>query len=712
MGARPRRHGRWRRLTLAATAAVGALGLAGMIADRLLPPPLGRLADLSTVVVDRRGQPLRVFTNHAGFWRLPTGVDDVPERFVRLLLAREDRRFHAHPGVDPAAVLRALAQNVRAGTVVSGASTVTMQVARLLEPRPRTLAAKLIEMARAVQLEWRYGKDEILAMYLTLAPFGGNVEGVRAAAQTWFGKPPRAMSTAEMALLVALPQAPSRLRPDRAPDAARVVRDRVLDVAVDRGVLDPGEAAAARREALPRHRRFWPVLAPHLAERLRAARPDRRVIVTTLDADLQRAVEALARREVGRLDPEAGLALLVVDTATAEIRAAVGAPDFLDAARSGALDMTRAVRSPGSALKPFVYGLAFDAGILRPETVIADVSTRFGDYAPSNFDSRFRGDLTAAEALQRSLNVPAVVVLDRLGPVRFAAALRRAGVALRFPKGQGGPDGEGAPGLPLVLGGVGITLRDLTGLYAGLADGGRVRPLRETPDADAGADAGADLGASGERLLSSSAARTVLGILVDAPPPPGIVAAVHRRHGRAIAVKTGTSYGYRDAWAFGVSRSTAVGVWVGRPDGAPSPGRTGATTAAPLLFRVFSLLPPDAAPGGPLPGDTALPPLLRRLDAVVRGTSPIALADPHRLSLTFPAPGTVLRVAEPGGGFAPVTLAARGGRRPLTWLVDNRPVATAAFDRTLDWTPAHGGPVRITVVDADGRSAAAAIEIR
>ncbi len=708
MGTAARRHRRWRRLGRAAAGAVVALGLgavvAAVIADRLLPPPLERLADLSTVVVDRRGQPLRVFTNDAGVWRLPTGVDDVPERFVALLLAREDRRFYAHPGVDPLALLRALVQNLRTGTVVSGASTITMQVARLLQPRPRTYGAKLIEMARAMQLEWRHGKDEILAMYLTLAPYGGNVEGVRAAARTWFGKPPRALSTAEMALLVALPQAPSRLRPDRAPAAARVARDRVLDVAVARGVLTPDAAVTARREAVAQPRRPWPISAPHLAARLRAERPDARLIATTLDADLQRAVEALARHEAGRIDPEAGLALLVVDTATAEIRAAVGAPDYLHRARHGFLDMTRAVRSPGSALKPFVYGLAFDAGILRPETVIADVSTRFGDYAPGNFDGRFRGDLTAADALRYSLNVPAVVVLDRLGPARFAAALGRAGATLSFPQDAGGPDGTGGPGLPLVLGGVGITLHDLTGLYTGLAAGGRVRPLTATPDTDRPA--------AGERLLSSAAARTVLGILVDAPPPPGIVPTEHRRHGRAIAVKTGTSYGYRDAWAFGVTRSTAVGVWVGRPDGAPSPGRTGATTAAPLLFRVFSLLPPSAAPGGPRDARPSLPPLLRRLAPVARGASPLAPADPHGLRLTFPAPGTVLAVAEPDGGFAPVTLVARGGRRPLTWLVDNRPLATAAFHRSFDWIPRYGGPVRITVLDADGRSAAAAIEIR
>lgn len=690
------RPGLRRRLVTAAGGAVLVLGLALVAADRLLPPPLHVADDLSAVVTDRQGRTLRAFTNAAGMWRLPATVDDVPERFIRLLLAREDKRFRSHAGVDPLAVLRATGQNLQAGHVVSGASTLTMQVARLLEPRRRTLSAKLADAARALQLERRLDKDAILGLYLTLAPYGGNLEGVRAASLALFGKEPRAMSTAEMALLVALPQAPTRLRPDRAPAAAREARDRVLALGVEAGILSAAEADAARAEAVPTRFRPWPLMAPHLAEQLHRAHPSASRIATTLDGALQRAVETLAQREVALLENRAGVAILVVDNETAQVRAMVGAPHYLSVPRSGAIDMTRAVRSPGSTLKPFIYALAFDDRILRPETIVTDASTRFGDYAPENFDNRFHGDLTAAEALQLSRNVPAVQVLDRLGPVRFANALERAGAVLHFPDGAG-------PGLPLALGGVGVTLRDLTTLYVALASRGLARPLAVTPDAPA---------ATPVRLVSSAAARAVLGILVDAPPPAGIVPAAVRRDGSGIAVKTGTSYGYRDAWAFAVSRTHTVGVWVGRPDGAADPDGLGIRVAAPLAYKVFDLLPRAEAPAPPpLPGGD-VPVLLRRLAGRSQPGDAVALPDALAVRLVYPPEGAVLPLAAGGDGFETVTMIARGGLRPLTWLVDDRPVGTAPRDRSLDWRPDRGGPARITVLDAGGRSDSVTVEIR
>lgn len=678
-------------------AAAGAVALAGtaLALDALFPPPLDRLGDLSVTVTDRDGHPLRLFTNRAGAWRLPAQAGDVAPLFVDLLMAYEDRRFQEHFGVDPLAVLRAVGQNLGAGRVVSGASTLTMQVARLLEPRPRTLSAKLVEAARAAQLEWRYDKRAILGMYLTLAPYGGNVEGIRAASLTLFGKPPTELDAAEAALLVALPQAPSRLRADRYPERARAARDKVLDRAVLAGALSAKAAAEARTELVPSERQPLPASAPHLADALRRSFPGATTLATTLDGGLQRAAEALAGREAATLHEHAGVAALVVDNRTRSVLAYLGSSDALDERRLGPIDMVRAVRSPGSALKPFIYGLGFDDGIIHPLTQVSDVSTRFGDWAPRNFDRNFNGDLTIQEALQRSLNVPAVLVLDRVGPLRFADALRRAGARLVMPAGTA------TPGLPVALGGASISLWDMATLYAGLAREGMVAPLRvvagtaEAPET---------------RLLSSSAAQQVRAILEGTPPPPGSVQAQELRGAGPIALKTGTSYGFRDAWAFGVTERYTVGVWVGRPDGTPSPDRYGRNTAAPLLFQLFDLLPRDhGRPAGPIAG--APPPeLLRRLQA----GNPV-LADPRdseRPRLLFPSGDMEVEGLGPDGRGEALTFSAAGGRRPLSWLIDGRRIALSPISRDVVWRPDGPGPVRVTVLDADGRSDSATVDIR
>jgi penicillin-binding protein 1C len=769
---------RARRTAALAGSGLAALALAVTALDRLFPPSLERLADLSTAVVDRNGAPLRLFTNREGLWRLPVTSEEVAPVYLDMLVAVEDRRFFAHPGVDPLALARALADNLAAGRVVSGASTLTMQVARLLEPRPRTLASKLVEAARALQLEARFDKRRILEMYLTLAPFGGNLEGVRAASLAYFGKEPRALTGAEAALLVALPRSPERLRPDRrtgattagqdrradsslpalrahgdrpiaardaevrlrradptgarGPDAAERGRGRVLARAVAAGVLDARGAAEAEQESVPTARIPWPFLAPHLSERLRREDPGQPLVRTTLDGRLQQAVEALARRNAAALVDRAGLAVLVADNRASEIVAAVGAADYFDSARQGAVDMTGAVRSPGSALKPFIYGLGFDERIIEPRTLVEDVSTRFRDYSPANFDSSFHGELTVKEALLRSLNVPAVLVLDRLGPARFVDALARAGITLHLGRrghpglrrgygglGPAGPQVRGedlnvpaektpvpfsSPGLPVALGGVGVTLYDLTTLYSALARDGRVTPLRVTLDAPARA---------GTRLLSGEAASQVRGILEEAAPAPGWVQAADRRVRGAIAVKTGTSYGYRDAWAFGVSDRYTVGVWVGRPDGTPIPEQTGRTAALPVLYQVFDLLPapPSRAVTAPTP---ARPPaeMLRRLEARAPGDRRVRLPDANRLRLVFPSPGITVEVTDGAGALTPVTLIAEGGRRPLTWLVDGRPIPPDGARREVAWLPQRTGTARITVLDADGRSDGAEVSLR
>jgi penicillin-binding protein 1C len=653
-----------RRLALAAALLlVAALGL--VAADRAFPPDLSRLAAVSPELRDREGRLLAVTPAPGGVWRLATGVADVPPLFVELLLAREDRRFHAHPGVDPLALARASAQAVMHGRIVSGSSTITMQVARLLEPKPRTLGAKVTEMARALQLEAHFGKDEILGMWLTLAPFGGNLEGVRAASLALFGRPPLALDPAELALLAALPQRPSALRPDRFPDAARAARGRVLRDAVSAGVLDRGEAEAIAAEPLGASRHAMPRLARHLA-----AAAGRGVTVTTLDAPLQAALEQLASNVASRLPDEANLAILIIDNTSREVRAAFGGAE--GEARGGALDLTRALRSPASALKPALVAQAISLGLVRPETRIADLPRRFASYAPENFDRGFAGDVTVAQALARSLNLPAVALAEAVGPQGFIAALAAAGLSPRLPPGE-------APSLPVALGGLGMTLVDLAALYAALADDGTVSALRWRD------------GVPAERrpFVGAAEAGAVRMMLAASAPPPGIAPERSPR----IAWKSGTSWGHRDAWAVGMSAAQTVAVWVGRPDGTAVPGMTGRSAAGPVLFSVFGLLP-DA---GPLPVPATLPPA----PALAR----LGLAEADRLRLVFPPPGAALAEGA-------VTLRAAGGRRPFTWLVDGAPIPGEPHRRETRWQPDGPGFYRLTVIDAEGTSVAAEVRVR
>jgi penicillin-binding protein 1C len=708
--------GFWERLQRIAAYFSGgllALVLIAAAADRLAPPNLAPLARTSTFVVDKDGELLRAFTNRDGVWRLPATVAQVDPLYLRMLVAYEDQRFHRHWGIDPRAVGRALWSAVTTGRLVSGASTLTMQTARLLEPRRRTVPAKLAETARALQLESRLSKGQILAAYLTLAPFGGNIEGVRAASLVYFGKEPKRLTAAEAALLVILPQSPSATRPDRYPANAKRARDKVLRVMAARGVLNAQQLREALESPVPRRRHAMPFDAPHLTRALASdnkasglGRSHWRFVRTTIDGALQRALQGLVRHAASALDPHATVAVLVVENATGRIRAYVGSSDFFDRRRAGQIDMVHAIRSPGSALKPVVYGMGFDDRIIHPETIIADVPTRFDDYQPENFRRVYHGEVTVREALQQSLNVPAVVVLNGVGPVRLASRLRQAGMQLHFDRSRP------KPGLPLALGGVGITLHDLVGLYTGLANGGRVTPLIVRPD-------GAAAPSDSRRIVSEAAAWQLARILEGAPPPDDFVAAMNAKDARRIAYKTGTSYGFRDAWAVGYDAKYTIGVWVGRPDGTPNPGHYGRKTAGPILFRAFSLLPkadrpmPGRAPDGVLLADAGgLPPHLARYGKAAKKGGLLTATRP--LTIAFPPDGAIveLKRSGPAKTYERLPLAAEGGRKPLKWLVNGRPIESRPHRREARWAPDGEGFVRITVIDADGRTASVVSRLR
>ncbi|MCR8548282.1 penicillin-binding protein 1C [Salipiger sp. P9] len=633
-------------------------------------------------VRDRNGRLLRAYTVEDGLWRMALSLDRVDPLFFDMLVAYEDKRFYAHPGVDVVATSRAVWQGLRAGRIVSGASTLTMQVARLLEDGTTgAWRGKLRQMRLALALERRLSKAEILQLYLELAPYGGNVEGLRAATLAWFGKEPARLTPAEAALLVALPQAPESRRPDRHPQAARAARDRVLARMARAGVIDAETARVSLRDPAPEHRRDFPLIAPHLADRALALGAGRHDL--TIDRALQESLERLAATYMARRDPRLSMALILADHQSGEVLASIGSPAYSETRGQGFVDMTQALRSPGSTLKPLVYGLAFDRGLAHPETLISDTPVQFGTYAPQNFDGQFRGELRIARALQLSLNIPVVRLTEAMGPAHLMAALDKAGLHPELPQG-------GAPGLAVSLGGVGLTLWDMTTLYAALAHGGEARPLRWMADSAATAPA---------RLMTARSAWQVGHILAGLAPPPQA-----GPPGR-VAYKTGTSYGHRDAWALGFDGRYVAGVWIGRPDGTPVPGAFGGQLAAPLLFEALgrARATPEPLPVPPpdtlLVGNAALPPHLQRF-----GDGPDAAP---ALRVTFPPEGARL-AADPRG--VPVKL--RGGTPPYTLLADGDVIATRQHASELLAPVAGPGFTTLSVIDATGQAGRVSIELR
>lgn len=561
-----------------------------LLLDLLFPPPLPERRDTSTLVTARDGTPLRAFADADGVWRYPATPEAVSPLYLEALLHYEDRWFWRHPGVNPIALGRAGVQMLGSGRVVSGGSTLTMQVARILDGGgTRTPWGKLRQILRALQLEAHLSKRDILALYLERAPFGGTIEGVEAASWAYLGKPAARLSRAEAALLAVLPQSPSRLRPDRHPEAAQAARDKVLARMAALGVWSAEQVDDARIEPVVTRQLQPPLSAALLAQRLRSDAPREARIASTLDAGLQRTLEERVSAYFSSLPERTSAALLVIDNATLEARAYVGSVRFGDKARLGHVDMVRAWRSPGSTLKPFLYGMAIDDGLIHSESLLIDAPQSFGDYRPGNFGEAFNGPVAASDALRLSLNVPAVDLLDRVGPGRFAARLAHAGIDLKFPAAA-------KPNLALILGGTGATLEDLVGAYAAFNRGGIAGRVRYRADAPV----------QERRLLSPGAAWVVREIL-ESNPRPGESEYFDRRGRTRVAWKTGTSYGFRDAWAIGGTRTHTVGVWVGRPDGTPLPGQYGALTALPLLFEAIDTLPQGARDAMPLapPQDVA-----------------------------------------------------------------------------------------------------------
>ncbi|CUX63682.1 penicillin-binding protein 1C [Agrobacterium genomosp. 13] len=680
-------------VTVALLMGGAAFGLDAL--DKAYPPPLEAARQRSFEVLDRDGRLLRAFSTPDGRWRLKTTAAEVDPQFLRMLVAYEDQRFYDHHGVDPWALLRSGWQLVSNGRIVSGASTLSMQVARLIEPRAdRSFSAKFLQAARALQIERRLSKAEILDLYLNIAPYGGNIEGVRAASLAWFGKEPARLDTAEAALLVALPQLPEKRRPDRFPAAAKHARERVLQrLAVER-VVGEGEAERAALANVPSNRRDLPSYAPHMAVAARTKFPNVAEARSTLKLPIQRELEAVARHAAGKIGDKVSVAIVMADAQTGDILAEVGSADYLDTARRGFVEMSRAVRSPGSTLKPFIYGLAFEDGLVGQETIIEDRPADFSGYRPRNFDMHYQGDVSIRQALQLSLNVPAVKLLDAVSPSALMVRFRRVGVKLVLPANE-------APGLAIALGGAGISLVDLVQLYTGLAgssdpvrlgDGIRSFPER--------------LG--GDRLFSDAAIWNITDILSGVLPPLGMKQ-------RGIAYKTGTSYGYRDAWSVGYDGRHVLGVWVGRADNGAVPGIAGYATAAPILFEAFeksgvAITPMPAAPSGVARVAVSdLPANQRRFTLTASGL----LSASRRESaprIVYPPEGARVELSSQSG-ISPLVLKLQGGRAPFRWLANGMPLPDVSLRRNSEWRPEGQGFSTLTVIDADGRASSVRVFI-
>ncbi|MFH1686015.1 MAG: penicillin-binding protein 1C [bacterium] len=543
-----------------------------LIADRwLCPLPYDRLSrPAAHFVYSREGRLLSAFASSDGYWRRPETIEEISPRLITSVLACEDRWYRYHVGVNPFSLLQAAIDNLRAGRVVRGGSTITMQIARMMEPKERTVLSKLIEIGRALQLEWHFTKDELLEIYFDLAPYGGNIEGVGAASFFYFDKSPDELTWSE----AAIPASPERYRPDEDPPACRQRRDAVLARLLRANVIDSLEYDGILAEEIPERRQKPPTVAPHFCQDLRSDLSG--IIHSSIDFEVQLTCERLMTSHHGRL-ASLGIynaALVVLDNATGEVMAMVGSPDFNDNAHDGQVNAARAARSPGSALKPFVYALALDRGLLSPEERVPDIPVNYRGYQPENYDELYHGMISVRQGLIRSYNVPAVNTLAEVGLVRFYRLLQSGGLSTLYRQPYD-------YGLPLVLGAAEVRLDELCNLYATLARQGLFLPLRQVVSGD---------NPKGRQILSPGSSYLISEILTDLKRPDLPDNWESTVDMPRVAWKTGTSYGRKDAWAIGFNRRYTVGVWAGNCRGEGSVDIVGAAIAAPLMLDVFDEL--------------------------------------------------------------------------------------------------------------------------
>jgi len=659
-----------KRVVIYATALVISLTLVAWLVGWIYPVDSSMLKDTSRVVYADDDSWLYAKTNDGGKWRFEADIDTLDPSFIATLIAYEDQRFYSHLGVDPLAMGRAVWQLLSNGRVVSGGSTITMQLARLLHPKARTISSKLLEIIHAIQLEWQYSKDEILSAYLTITPYGGNIEGIVAGSMRYFGKEPHTLSASQTALLVALPKSPERNRPDKHLKHSVEARDKVLSIAKSKSIISEYEYLQATATLPPTKLHRYPRHAPHISQKLVSIH---QYTATTIDRTLQTQLEQWAHLKGSSLAKDTTIALLVVRNSDASIQAYLGSHDMFSRRVSGYVDMTRAIRSPGSTLKPFIYTLGFQKHIIHPNTLILDQETRFGDYLPHNFSNRFNGEVNLKYALQNSLNIPAVKILQKIGAKEFVSHLSSLIGALKIPQKR--------VTLPVALGGLGISMWQLTQLYVALANRGTAKSLHylKTPHIDSQAI----------KLYDAKSTQMTTAILRQTPAPTGFVNSDDQ-----IAYKTGTSYGYRDTWTIAYNSQYTVALWVGKPNNAIQLKLTGRDTAAPMAFEVFSilytLLPQKSWNWSANYLGSSVPDGLKHFDTDIRQSR-------DRFGFVYPREGSRYRSASCSEAIVEVKI--RGGVAPYYWYIDGTEREVTAHTINLPFT--HGAHT-INIIDSDG----------
>ncbi|MCR5536609.1 MAG: penicillin-binding protein 1C [Succinivibrio sp.] len=646
-----------------------ALTLVGACLVFCYPPySLAAYEQRSRTVYDREDNLICYSLSQDETFRFDCTKEEVDPIYLEMLLASEDARFYTHLGVDPLALGRAVIRNLLTQSITSGASTLAMQVVRRLSRNPRTLASKLKEALGATVLTCREGRDFVLRLYLTLAPFGANIEGVKAASLKWFGHLPDHLTPAEAALLVALPRAPEAIRPDRHPKAARFYRNEVLRLAVRQGVIRQDILEAATQEELPIRIRPLPRTAYQLG--LLAKQQEQPEVHTFIDASVQHELIKVAEHYRSEHQDGSTLCAMVIDLRDNSVAGYLGSTSL----EESYLDLPHALRSPGSSLKPFIYALAFEQHLLHPKTIVADTRSLYGTWEPRNFSRTFKGQISAAQALCLSLNIPALKVLAKVDPASFFTRFNQGRERLVLPP-------KATPKLALALGGLGISLYDLTELYAMLnRDGLWVKSQLFAGDKQ-----------ESLRLLEPTSARAVFETLKMTQRPP-LYSLLNE-----VSYKTGTSYGYRDALALGSLGCYTVGVWTGKPDNSPNPPKTGFTNAAPYLFEILSNLKRDSIFKVKLPPVDALsedaPLTLKELNE-----KPALRLDPNLLRLEFPLGGEL--ISPDSEGYINVRF--KGGVEPIYLTVNGIPQSDPHFFR-----PQSDGVHHLSLIDSEGHAVGA-----
>lgn len=675
-----------------------ALGLAGICCSaavvlKICFPFDAALLDgyrASSVLLDRHGRPLRVKLGPDGMDNRPVDVETVSGWAAKALIAAEDRRFMSHGGVDSAAILRAACQNIFYGRRISGASTLSTQVIRLAEPRPRTIGTKIIEAVKSLQMEKVLGKEDILEQHMNRAPFGSNLTGIESASRMYFAKSSSDLSLAEAAMLMGLPQSPSRLRPDRHPSAARKRMKYVLGRMEACGYITAEQRLEAERQPLPVMMNRRPFAAPHFADMVLQKTDRTGNIRTTLDLDIQTQVEKILRTHCRALASQGvhGAAVVVMDVKTGAVRALIGSPDYFDSRHAGAVNGALAPRSPGSALKPFIYAMALEQGMITTGARILDAPMHFRDGTPVNFDGTYLGEVSVSDALVQSLNIPALKITDEVGQGRVVDTLRKLGLATLTRPAED-------YGLGIALGSGEVRLLDLVNAYACIARGGLFMPCSILGDENPAC-----------RVFSPETAYMVSEMLGGAERSMDIFGHVGDARLPRIAWKTGTSSGFRDAWTVAWNPEYVVGVWLGNPDGSGSPALVGASAAAPVAGDIFRALYPS---GGTVWFEKPEGVSERILadgtrDLYVPGISKTVLAAEKNapLKIVSPVDGSVFRISDGLQMEQEIELKATGAvpGGKIHWFVNGSHVGAADSGESIYW-PLKQGFWSITCASGD-----------